>query len=1187
MTPGALAFAAYWRTALADAALGSGGLKKSDLDAFVLRPLSELASGVVDGACVERLFAGAAAHVQEVQVVLRPRVCIQKLMHGQAQRNSKPPCVLPLLSLALLTRSGQLYPTGYTVVPRDILDPLDKPAYAIGSVDAQDAFLTRCPAPCITPDADADAGHNDDRAGQWQRYLDYCGTLIAHVAPQWQPHADGYVQADCWYLYKADAAKGASTHILGLYDQLAVSQPVAPLFDRYACTTAAAPLPCLPHNAGFAGRLGHASDRYPLADAQRDSLAHLLASPAGAITCVNGPPGTGKTTLLLSVVATLWAQAALEGGAAPVMLAASTNNQAVTNIIDAFGRDFAAGAGPLAGRWLPDVQSFGAYFPSIKKEAALAGQYQTRAFFERVENAAFVGKAQAVYLAQAALAFPELQAPTIGTVVARLQDGIRTAFHDLARLEALWRAVEDARAAVLAGLGADPPRALAALHERLRALDARLRAVRAVRARWEDYLTAESIWLALFAWLPPVARKRERLARRFWASLWPADVPAPQWARPDEAEALVEARVGALAVELEKQQQMIAQCEALLAAQRQATDAWAAECAHQGLDGAMAADLAAVDRMLDTTLRFDVFRLATHYWEGRWLLDMLALLPELEKEKKKTGRVAVEARWRRRMQLTPCAVSTFFMLPSLFKVQRHDGGQFVPDYLYDFIDLLIVDEAGQVLPEVAAASFALARRALVIGDTMQIAPIWSVPRHVDVGNLIAHALIDPAHADAGLRRIADMGKTASSGSVMRIAQHASPYQSDPDLSPGLYLYEHRRCYDEIIAYCNALCYKGKLLPMRGARPAADATADAAADADAVDALPALGYVHVDGICQRDPGGSAYNLLEAGTIAAWLAENRETLEARYGRPLAQIVGVVTPFSAQVAAIDKACRALQLTGADKEENITIGTVHALQGAERAVVIFSPCYSKHLDGRFIDQDPSMLNVAVSRAKDSFLVFGDMDVLETSAPATPRGLLAACLFRDPANALQVATGERTDLLAGSTALAQLRDAAQHDAFLLQVLASAKNEVRIVTPWIRADRIREPRLWDALMEAVARGVAVYIYTDEELNAAAEQPQAAAHKRRALHGLLDALAQAGLHAATVHRVHSKIVMADLSVYCVGSFNWFSAARDDAHARHETLLVYRGTALHDEIDAVLESLARRVIRDYPPAGAGGR
>jgi hypothetical protein len=552
-----------------------------------------------------------------------------------------------------------------------------------------------------------------------------------------------------------------------------------------------------------------------------------------------------------------------------------------------------------------------------------------------------------------------------------------------------------------------------------------------------------------------------------------------------------------------------------------------------------------------------MFRLATHYWEGRWLLEMAAIpAKDLDRERKKQGRAAVEARWRRRMMLTPCAVSTFYMLPSVMKFQRAENGSFVPEYLYNFIDLLIVDEAGQVLPEVAGASFALAKNALVIGDTMQISPIWAIPRHVDVGNLIAHGLVEPGHAGTGYDAIVEAGKASASGSVMRIAQHASPYQYDPDLSPGLYLYEHRRCYDDIIDYCNALCYKGKLVPKRGPRPPDQ------------DGLPALGYLHVDGMCQRNSSGSSFNNLEAATIAAWLAANKETLEARYQKPLSQVVGVVTPFSAQVSAISKAC---------PELDITIGTVHALQGAERPVVIFSSVYSKHQDGQFIDRYPSMLNVAVSRAKDSFLVFGDMDVLELAPPSLPRGMLAASLFTEPGNALDFDMGARTDLEVHAQ-LTHLRDAGEHDVFLLETLATAQREVRIVTPWIQAKKVGEA-VWDGFLKAVRRGVAIHIYTDGELNTASSNPEESARKREELDALLDMMAREGMRAVVVRRVHSKIVTVDANTYCVGSFNWFSASRDEAYARHETSLVYRGSALEREIESVKDSLERRMVCDY--------
>lgn len=365
---------------------------------------------------------------------------------------------------------------------------------------------------------------------------------------------------------------------------------------------------------------------------------------------------------------------------------------------------------------------------------------------------------------------------------------------------------------------------------------------------------------------------------------------------------------------------------------------------------------------------------------------MAALLPELENKK---GRKTLEPRWRRRMKLTPCIVSTFFMLPNEMTVSRHEGDNtFSTDYLYDFADLLIVDEAGQVRPEVAGASFALAQKALIIGDTLQIAPIWSLPPAVDIGNMRHAGLLNGANDTDHYQALCELGKSVASGSVMQIAQTRSRYHYNPELARGMFLYEHRRCFDEIIDYCNALCYKGHLQPKRGRKPQTDG-------------LPPMGYWHIAGHCQKTNSGSRYNQEEAETIAQWLAAQRATLELFYDLPLHQIVGVVTPFGAQVRAIGKACREQGIAVGQGEDSMTVGTVHALQGAERPVIIFSPVYSKDADGGFIDSSPSMLNVAVSRAKDSFLVFGDMDVFRAAPQTTPRGLLAQFLLNHPANNL------------------------------------------------------------------------------------------------------------------------------------------------------------------------------------------
>ncbi len=188
-----------------------------------------------------------------------------------------------------------------------------------------------------------------------------------------------------------------------------------------------------------------------------------------------------------------------------------------------------------------------------------------------------------------------------------------------------------------------------------------------------------------------------------------------------------------------------------------------------------------------------------------------------------------------------------------------------------------------MLPEVAGASFALGKQALVIGDQLQIEPIWSIPESIDIGNLHAAELL--GKEEDAYERLCQSGRSAASGSVMQIAQRLSRYHYDPEMARGMFLYEHHRCFDEIAGLpVTRRVIKANPHPQartrRGKR-----LKNAAAGKGNRDGLPALGYLHVDGLCQKSSGGgSRHNLYEAQTIAAWLAEHRESLQAQYGKPL---------------------------------------------------------------------------------------------------------------------------------------------------------------------------------------------------------------------------------------------------------------------------------------------------------------
>ena len=68
--------------------------------------------------------------------------------------------------------------------------------------------------------------------------------------------------------------------------------------------------------------------------------------------------------------------------------------------------------------------------------------------------------------------------------------------------------------------------------------------------------------------------------------------------------------------------------------------------------------------------------------------------------------------------------------------------------------------------------------------------------------------------------------------------------------------------------------------------------------------------------------------------------------------------------------------------KEPIIKVGTVHKYQGSEREIIIFSSVYNIESSGKaqnlfFNREDPDMINVAVTRAKEVFVLFGNRNVL------------------------------------------------------------------------------------------------------------------------------------------------------------------------------------------------------------------
>ncbi|WP_447530423.1 AAA domain-containing protein [Vreelandella sp. TE19] len=1158
----------YWRNSLADAESGQGALRHKDLDKTERLDSTVYREGRIpmDHPVLKRLFENEETSTQLVQVVLRPAVYKVLQEHGAKKSALYPEIITPLICGLWVARDGRLIPAEPPVIPRDLLAPQADDRFTLASVAEQDRFLSKAePQTWSKSEAqtlleDKTRQTHDER---WQAYYDLSRRLFDQLYPKTLLR-DVFVSADEARIAKVDEQLGAADKIIALYDWLSKNEPTLPLLENYALSRVETYRPCVAPLSGMAHRLGHANSQYPLAIAQRDALAQVMAMEEGEILAVNGPPGTGKTTFVLSAVASLWVKAALNKTEPPLIVAASTNNQAVTNVLEAFAKDFEETGGAFGKRWLPKITSYGGYYCAFSKEGEASKSYQTPSFYRHVESPEYLDSAETVFLQHARQALDDDSLTRIDAVRQQLHQRLTERQARLSKLQQHWAARATLIAQLAEKLGDPPEEALAHKQNVLTGLQTEYDAIKADLKAWQRFCADEPMWLSLFAVLPPVAKKRRLRRELFIDEHFSDDAQRliEQAGSAGAIDATLNAWLGKKRDVIAQKKAFVAECQRNLQEIEQATRRL--ETAYQALGfSALPASFDTFDQGLDTTLRFQLFQLAVHYWEARWLEDCAERSEELAEQtakgKEKPGLSKVRPRWRRRMMLTPCIVSTLHSLPSHMTHSVFEGeGQYRNDYLINEIDLLIVDEAGQVAPDVAGASMALAKRILAIGDVHQIKPVATQSQTVDVGNLAHQGLLNAVEEYEGLR---EGGRSVVDGSVMRIAQTASRYHYLEQAEPGMFLREHRRCLDDIIAYCNDLCYQGLLQPLRD-KPATDTE------------LPPFGYVHVDGRAETPPSGSRINRLEAITIAEWLVEQRERLEVVHGKPLEQIVGVVTPFKAQANLIEQECKTRGITVGTGESEMTVGTVHALQGAERPIVLFSGVYSRHDDGSFIDNDPSLLSVAVSRAKDSFLVFGDMDVIDAAPRGTPRHLLGRYLFgREENELLFTASIARPDLLELCRTPRIINDAEEHDNCIKELLEAVGERLDMVSPWISYKRLKETGLLAALKKAAIRGIAITIYTDYRFNTAnGDQPDS--QKKARFESCCEALAEDGLTVKAVNRVHSKLVMVDDHVMCAGSYNWACAARWGPYRNMETSVLYSGD-LKEELKLQREALDERV------------
>lgn len=275
------------------------------------------------------------------------------------------------------------------------------------------------------------------------------------------------------------------------------------------------------------------------------------------------------------------------------------------------------------------------------------------------------------------------------------------------------------------------------------------------------------------------------------------------------------------------------------------------------------------------------------------------------------------------------------------------------------IGWLLIDEAGQAVPQHAVGALYRSRRAVIVGDPLQIEPVIRFNKKADTTLL-------------GLSRV-PISYQSTATSVQVLADGVNP--SGAYLRGnwvGCPLRVHRRCIDPMFSISNAIAYEGTMVLGDGKQTEEESRT-------ARSLLGPSRWFDVTGVAgQREnylpeQGKLALDLIRRFMRDGWVDEHKFK-----GLPA---VFVISPFKSVAQEFERLLLRTQKEWAshiseslfEKWADASVGTVHTFQGKEQESVIL--LLGGATDGaiRWAAGSPNILNVAVTRGQRRLYVIGD----------------------------------------------------------------------------------------------------------------------------------------------------------------------------------------------------------------------
>lgn len=306
--------------------------------------------------------------------------------------------------------------------------------------------------------------------------------------------------------------------------------------------------------------------------------------------------------------------------------------------------------------------------------------------------------------------------------------------------------------------------------------------------------------------------------------------------------------------------------------------------------------------------------------------------------------------------MTPQLWSTAFLLTPVISTTFASVGRMLSDMPCESLGWLLIDEAGQAVPQAAIGAVLRAKRVVVVGDPMQVEPVVTLPLPL-IESISNHYKVDPYWWNA------------PDASVQTLSDNVNPFGTSisRDLEPlwiGMPLLVHRRCENPMFKISNRLAYNGQMVSATVAKES--------------NLTPLFGHC-----IWFDISGTPKE--------KWCPEEGEFV-AKMICKAAQVLGdkldlfIITPFKivelSMRERMKKETILLKQSGIENPDEWiynNIGTIHTFQGKESQGVVLllgatSPTQERARN--WATSNVNLLNVAVSRAKQNFYVVGNYNL-------------------------------------------------------------------------------------------------------------------------------------------------------------------------------------------------------------------